>query len=394
MLETNFPQHWKKIRLSSIFIENTQKNTNFDESHALQFYFGTIIPKKKFDIDEGLIETYKQYILVQPNDIVINGLNLNYDFVSQRVGLVEEKGIITSAYIVLRPKENVNFNYYVYFLKSLDAQKIFHGMGSGVRLTLSYKNLRNIYLPLPPREEQEKIVRYLDEKTSAMTKFIDAKTKQVELLEELKRSIISKAVTKGLFNSETPDTWQKIRLKYVAKNISEKNKYIGGNYIGLENIESWSGKINLATFENESDVESMLNSFDNRFVLFSKLRPYLAKVAAPNFEGQCSTELLTLLPQENMHRKFLFYLMISKKFIDKVDSAAYGTKMPRTNWNFIGNIKIFLPPLWEQKEITDYLDWKCGEIENLIDALKKEIELVKELQKSLISNVVTGKMEV
>ena len=144
------PSHWKMMRWRFLMKENTCQNTKLTETNQLQFKYGNIVPKANQDLDEGVKETLSKYTVVQPYDIMINGLNLNYDFISQRIGQVKEKGIITSAYISLRPTEIVNKTFLVYLLKAMDGQKLFHGMGTGVRLTLSYKELKNRYLPLPP----------------------------------------------------------------------------------------------------------------------------------------------------------------------------------------------------------------------------------------------------
>ena len=192
-----FSNSWGAIRFSALFSDNNLKNTDFSTSNALQFYFGRIIPKKKYELTNDLIETYRKYTLVNVGDIVINGLNLNYDFVSQRIGFVTESGIITSAYISLRPRIDFNVNYYVYLFKAMDAMKMFHGLGTGIRLTLSYADLKNILLPVPPRAEQDRIVQFLDWKVSVINRLIGIKRKEIELIFEMKKSSIYKAVTKG-----------------------------------------------------------------------------------------------------------------------------------------------------------------------------------------------------
>ena len=184
MIEISVAKRWKKQRLSTLFAENSCKNHGCLKTHALQFFFGTIIPKKSYELTEDLIRIYEKYIIVSPGDIVLNGLNLNYDFVSQRIGLVKENGIITSAYVILRPRKSVNYAYYCYLFKAMDAQKLFHGMGSGIRLTLSYKDLKNYFLPVPPREEQDQIVRFLDWKVSSINKLINIRHKEISELNE------------------------------------------------------------------------------------------------------------------------------------------------------------------------------------------------------------------
>lgn len=179
-----FSDRWHSTRLASLFDENTQLNEEFSESHALQFKYGSIVPKKQYELTNDLITTYKKYTIVRPGDIMVNGLNLNYDFVTQRVALVPCNGIITSAYISLRPHQNVSVEFYTYYFKTLDSIKLFNGMGTGIRLTLSYEILKNLVLPLPPRTEQDQIVRYLNWQVSKINRLIAAKRKQIERIQE------------------------------------------------------------------------------------------------------------------------------------------------------------------------------------------------------------------
>ena len=392
MVDFDFPLHWDKLMLFQVATEQKISNKNIHHQNLLSLSYGNI-KRKDINTHGGLLPTsFDTYQIVNAGNIILRLTDLQNDHKSLRVGFVTETGIITSAYTCLKARENILPQFLYLLLHAYDLNKIFYGMGGGVRQSIGYSDIRKMTIALPPLDEQEKIVRYLDKKTSQISTYINAKKKEIELLGELKRSIISEAVTKGLHSSQSAQR-KFIRLKNLVKNISDKKNYLGGNYIGLENIESWSGKITLVNIENDS-VESILNSFDERYILFGKLRPYLAKVATPNFSGQCSTELLTLLPRTNIHKKFLFYVMISSWFIDIVHSSTYGTKMPRANWNFIGNIKISVPQLKEQREIADFLDAKCAKIERLIEALQNEIKFVEELRIRIISDVVTGKIDV
>lgn len=189
------PEHWEVKRLGSHFIENRHINSELTETEAYKFNYGSLIRK---DIDVNLKEVediYRKYTLLNKNDIVINGLNLNYDFVSQRVAKAETKGIITSAYLVLTPRKGVDVNYFCYLFKAMDSQKLFHGMGSGIRLTLSFEDLKSQLLPIPPLSEQRAIVDYLQDKTSKIDKLITEKTRELEYMKELRQRIISDAVT-------------------------------------------------------------------------------------------------------------------------------------------------------------------------------------------------------
>ncbi|MFR2794974.1 MAG: N-6 DNA methylase [Eisenbergiella sp.] len=189
------PAQWETDRLAMLFAENKELNSNNVFQNALQFKFGTIIQKPQTKIDDDLLRVWSKYTIVHPGDIMLNGLNLNYDFVTDRVGIVMEDGIITSAYISLHPRENVNSRYYTYFFKAVDAQKIFHGMGTGIRLTLSYKELKSFELPTPSSSEQSHIVDYLDWQMSKINTLINAKKEQIALLEQLKMRTVLDVVT-------------------------------------------------------------------------------------------------------------------------------------------------------------------------------------------------------
>ena len=189
------PEHWEVKRLGLFFTENKTINSCMQCTEAYKFNYGTLIRKDE-DIDPNeLKDTYNKYTILKPRDIVINGLNLNYDFVSQRVALATTAGIITSAYIVLSPRTKVNELFFYYLFKSMDGMKLFHGMGTGIRLTLSFKDLRYQLLPIPPLSEQRAIVSYIEAKTASINKLIDAYEQQVERVKEYKQRLISDAVT-------------------------------------------------------------------------------------------------------------------------------------------------------------------------------------------------------
>ncbi|MFW6020282.1 MAG: restriction endonuclease subunit S, partial [Bacteroidales bacterium] len=182
--------------------------------------------------------------------------------------------------------------------------------------------------------------------------------------------------------------WTIFKLKYLVRLINKKvtSNEVDYPYIGLENIQSWKGKLYKDIIEYNPDVAS--NSFQKEDVLFGKLRPYLAKAFIANFDGLCSSELL-VLRGEKIYNKFLLYFLLSKNFISVVDSSTYGSKMPRANWTFIGNLKLTKPPLPEQKSIAHFLDRETSRIDALIEKKRKLIELLKEKRTALITRAVT-----
>ncbi|MDC1205351.1 restriction endonuclease subunit S [Candidatus Pacebacteria bacterium] len=183
-----------------------------------------------------------------------------------------------------------------------------------------------------------------------------------------------------------PENWKLERLKYVAplysKKVPGKNEF--GTYVALENVESWSGRH--IPSQNVVEPESLVNIFENKDILFGKLRPYLAKVFQPNFNGTATGEFLVLRPTKKISRKYLFYRLLSQEFINAVNDSTYGSQMPRASWSFIGNLPVTIPNFSEQEKIAKFLDQKTTRIDELIVKKQKQIELLKEEIVSIAQN--------
>ena len=189
------PEGWEVRRIAYAYAENTKQNTTLEKTEAYQFNYGTLI-KKSRKYDESVdSDVYSRYTIFSPDDIVINGLNLNYDFVSQRVAIAQTEGIITSAYVCVTPRENIHSPYFCYLFKAMDSMKLFHGMGTGIRLTLSYDELKKQPIPLPPLPEQRAIAGYLDERCAAIDAYVSSLEREAALARELKQREIADAVT-------------------------------------------------------------------------------------------------------------------------------------------------------------------------------------------------------
>ena len=191
------PETWEEKPIRFLFDQITAKNKLGKEKTALKFTYGTIIPKTDFDADtdEYVADTILNYTIVKPGVIMINCLNLNYDFVSQRIGLVKNKGVITSAYLAIFPRQNVLPEYANYQLKYFDSVKAFHNMGTGVRKTLDFTELGKKYFVLPPVDVQKQIVSFLDRKCAEIDVSIKIKKDQLSTLDEYKKSVIYEYVT-------------------------------------------------------------------------------------------------------------------------------------------------------------------------------------------------------
>lgn len=185
-----------------------------------------------------------------------------------------------------------------------------------------------------------------------------------------------------------PTHWDAKRLKFSVSLINEKIDAESSelSYMGLEHIRSWSGE---RIEGEEASSQGIASRFIPNDVLFGKLRPYLAKVFLSKHEGLASTEALILRSKNELIPDFLRYYIVSRNFIDVVDSSTFGTKMPRASWEFIGNLSLLVPPLEEQRSIARFLDYKTAQIDALIAKKETLLKKLAEKRTALISQAVT-----
>lgn len=395
------PDDWEIINFGNLLkahkIPNGRLNTL-----ALQFKFGTIIRKKEREITPEIIEMLSNYNVVEPNNIMINGLNLAFDFVTQRVAIVKEKGVITSTYIAIMPTTNYCPQYATYLLKSYDNQKVFHALGRGLRCMLSYDILKREKVLYPPLYVQQKIADYLDKKCAAVDRLIENQRAQIEKLKEYKQSVITETVIRGLDPSAPMrdsgvewignicERFELRRLKEVAQILDEYRKPITAD------LRNQDAEI-LYDYYGASGVIDKIDGYtiDDHVMLIGedganlKMRnlPLMYEV---NGKAWINNHAHILKPYLNMDFYYLFYCL------ESLDINPYitGSAQPKLSQENLKNIQLPVPPIEEQRQIADYLDKKCAEIDKLIAIKQQKIETLTEYKKSLIYEYVTGKKEV
>lgn len=192
----DIPKTWRTQPFVVLFSIEKKINSDLRIRNALQFRNGEIVVKPGWDPeDRRLDETLATYKVVTPGMIVINGLNLNYDFKTKRIGLVTQNGVITSAYITLSVKPGIDERFFSYLLKSMDSRLLFHGMTEGVRKILSWADIRREKIPVPPLQEQTEIADYLEGKSAQIDSSIEGINRQIELLGKYRKQVINDAVT-------------------------------------------------------------------------------------------------------------------------------------------------------------------------------------------------------
>ena len=408
------PAAWGVHRIASHFQEIKEKNTANAYSNALQFKMGKIIAKpQKWDEDETN-ETYSAYTVVHPNTIMINGLNLEFDFVTQRVARVECNGIITSAYIALSPRDDINAEYICYLLKSYDACRAFHSMGRGLRKILSYSELKNKPIVVPPLAEQERIAAFLDAECAEIDAVLEKTRASIEEYKKLKQAIITQAVTKGIrgdrpmkdsgieWIGEIPAEWTASKIKYCTEFAPSCNT----SHLSEDSLVTFTPMecIKNGYFENReahfSALSSSYTQYQDGDIVFAKVTPCFENGNIAIMQGLSagvgfgSSELFVIRPQ-SINTEFIFYYLQNDIFKQYACATMTGTGgLKRVSPTFVRNYSVFIPCNEEQLEIVRYLNEKCSGIEVLIAKKQQYLTEIENYKKSLIYEYVTGKKEV
>ena len=411
------PSHWDLLYLRVLLKENSIQNSEGNVTSQLQFKYGSIIKKDNQDVDSDVIDTISKYTIVLPGDIVINGLNLNYDFVSQRIGQVEELGVITSAYICLRPTNYANRKYLLYLLKAMDGIKLFHGMGTGVRMTLSYKELKNKRLPVPPLSEQTAMVAYLDRVTVQIDKAIAQQQRMIDLLNERKQIIIQHAVTKGLdpnaemvdsgveWIGEMPKGWKSTPLRFVFEmrngytpSKNDPSFWNGGTipWFRMEDIRKRGRFLKEATQYVTTKAVNGKGTFSAGSYIMAICTASIgehAMLIADSLANQQFANFKICKSLSSLYSPMFlyYYFFVIGDFCRHNENS---TCFQYVDMDALKNFPILQPSMKIQNEIVSFLDKNLERLEVTLKQTEKRISLLRERKQIIINEVVTGKVKV
>ena len=416
------PSHWEVVRGLGVFSENKSKNTQLENSTVLSLSYGKIIVKK--DIDSGLVpEEYSSYQIVRPGCIIVRSTDLQNDKTSLRIGYVCDEGIITSAYLGLQTKGNNNDKYLYYFLHDWDITKEIYRHGNGLRQSLSWNDLRDISVLLPPLSEQDAIVRYLDTATSEIDKAIAMQQKMIDLLNERKQIIIQNAVTKGLDENvemkESGVEWiGRIPKHWEVEPFNRHFTFGKGLPITKANLQEEGiavisygqihAKNNLGTTLTESLVryvsptyiethpQCLLKGNDFIFADTSEDIEGSGNFAFNDFDNKIFAGYHTVVarPNDLLFPKYYAYLFKSKAWKSQIQSLVNGVKVYSIGRRILKTSMLLIPSEDEQKNIVKFLDKQTSAIENTIETISRQITLLQERKQIIINEVVTGKVRV
>ncbi|MBI6119145.1 restriction endonuclease subunit S [Salegentibacter maritimus] len=396
------PKDWQAIKMKYLFRDVSIKGKPEEELLSVTQNRG-VIPRDWIEersvMPSGNLDSFK---FIAKGDFAISLRSfqggLEYCF---------HDGIISPAYTVLKKwKQNTQDNYFKYLFKSISFISELQTSVVGIRQgkNISFSQLSYSLMPLPPKQEQQAIANFLDDTCGKLDTVVAQKEKMITFLKERKQALIQNAVTRGLNENvpmknsgvdwigKIPENWEVKRLKFVSE-IRNDKLYARESklpYLGMENVESWSGKL----IETESESEGLANVYKSGDVLFGKLRPYLAKVYLADHDGLCSSEFLPFISSDNLTNKFLKNIILSFRFINQIDSSTYGSKMPRANPDYIKNTLIPIPPKEEQEKIVNYIDAQSEKINQAVKQQEQAIIKLKEYKASLIDSCVLGKIKV
>ncbi len=401
------PQHWESKRLRFV----CEFRNGYTPSKANPDFWtdGTIPWYRMEDIrDSGRhLKEAKQY--VTEDAVKGGGLFDAGSFILATTATIGEHAVLivdslaNQRFTNLKIRKSLNAvvdnEFFFYFLYVID-DYCKSTTKTATFAAVNIDDLKNFEVAIPPLQEQHRIVNYINNAISTYDAVISTQERRIALLEELKQSVITEAVTHGINPNATlrpsgidwigniPQHWEKLRFKNFITLITTPS--ISEQKIGLENIESNSGNF----IETDSEYEGNGFEFQVNDVVYGKLRPYLRKVWEATFSGNAVGDFYVFRCKSNSISSFLQYLLLSDGFTKIANSSTFGAKMPRVSSEFILSLHYFLPPLSEQQEIVAYIESKIKPIDASIAKAKREIELLKELKQSVITEAVTGKIKV
>ena len=418
------PATWNIFPAGGVFCEVKEKNTDGKYNNPFSFRYGEIVNKKiAGEIDESIEETLSTYRVVAPDTIMINGLNLNYDFISQRVAIVRDKGIITSAYLAVQPDKNkVVPRFVLYLLKAYDYRQVFHGLGSGIRKTLKYQDFKKIKIVAPSLAEQEAIVSYLDFQCEQIDCIISDAKASIEEYKSWRASIIYEAVTKGLdpdvkmkdsgikWIGDIPHSWDVLRLKYVIAfiesgvSVNASQSPAGEGKIGVLKTSS----VSKYSFRPEENKEVNLDELGRVSCPVRANTIIVSRMNTPELVGACGyveQDYPNLFLPDRLWQvhflnsvvvKYIWYYLSSNYIRNYYSSFSSGTSssMQNISKGQFENARLLLPPPEVQRDIVEFLDKKCATLDSLVAEKESLIADLEAYKKSLIFEVVTGKRRV
>jgi type I restriction enzyme S subunit len=384
------PAHWEMKRVKYLFDERTEKGFPNEPLLAATQTKG-VVPKTMYKNRTVMAQKDLHLLkLVEPDDFVISLRSFQ--------GGIERayyRGIISPAYTVMIPQKEVSPDYFKHLAKSKVFLELLKTCVTGIRegQNIDYSFLRKAFLPRPVSEEQTQIARYLDWKTAQINKFIRNKRRLIGLLKEQKQIIINRAVTRGLdpniklkpsgveWLGDIPEHWETVKLKHISSMKS------GDNLTSYQIVESGEypvyGGNGLRGYFNEYNREG-------KHLLIGRQGALCGNIHSVEGKFWATEHAIVASARGNILIKWYYYILSVMNLNQYSESAA----QPGLSVEKILDLRTILPPCDEQDAIAEYIEREVEPLDQAIARAEREIELMTEYRARLISDVVTGKVDV
>ncbi len=302
--------------------------------------------------------------------------------------------VVLSSLAIIRPDSaRLDSAFLKYVMLSPSFLEAAVGMKTGAAIRrIILRNLKSIRIPVPPLPEQQRIVGILDE---AFESIATAKANTEKKLQNA--HAIFESYLQSVF-TQRGEGWVEKKLSEVCAITStlvdpRKDEFLDLIHVGAGNIESQTGVfVELKTAREEGLISGKF-PFDNSMVLYSKIRPYLMKVARPHFRGLCSADIYPLAPLPNqITRDYLFHLLLSKRFTEYAIQGSARAGMPKVNREHLFEFSVWLPTVKRQQELAATLSDLREETQRLESIYQQKLTALEALKKSLLHQAFSGEL--
>lgn len=399
------PEKWRAMKMRGAFSERNEKVSDKDFAPLSVGKMG-VVPQLETAVKTDNGDNRK---LIRKGDFAINSRSDR----KGSGGVSDYDGSASLIITVLQPRAALNGKYAHYLLRSHYFSEEFYRNGHGLvsdLWTTKWEDMRNIYVPVPPKDEQDQIVRYLDWQVSRINKLIRGYQREIKLLEEQRISIIDNAVKKGVrknrlmqtisgsWMGDIPADWRLIPSKRLFKEGKERKRpddkpATASQKYGIIEQEDYmriEGKrIVIAT----QGLDDWKHVEPNDFVI--SLRSFQGGIERSEISGCVTWHYIVLLPQKNVVPRYFKWLLKSKSYIKALQRTSEfirdGQDLRYSNF-----VKVDLPLISEEEqiEIANYIEEETQRIDDSVPLILKEIGLLREYRTRLISDVVTGQIDV
>jgi len=406
------PEHWEIKPFYASANRRTESNKGMIENNLMSLSYGRIVRKDINSADGLLPESFETYQIIRSGDIVFRPTDLQNDWVSLRSALVEETGIITSAYIAVAPG-GADSRFLNYLFRAYDIMKVFYSMGGGLRQSMKYEDLKRLPVLLPPLPEQSAIAAFLDRETAKIDGLVAEQRRLMELLKEKRQAVISHAVTKGLnpdapmkpsgieWLGDVPQHWEVKGIRHFADILRGKfthrprndPAFYDGDFPFVQTGDITGSSRYITGFKQTLNKRGISVSKEfPKGTLVMAIAANIGDVAILDFPAYFPDSIVGLFPNAGVDLLFLYFLMIAMKQ-PMLRNATISTQM-NLNVAQICSLSAACPPAGEQALIVGYLDEELRKLDTLTAEAQRATNLLKERRTALISAAVTGQIDV